>query len=80
MTWRARKWVSLALSRHAGVKRTDGQTNDKEGMFAAQGGAAEGRCGRKIGGEEGLHKGRSSGGTINVELKGIEEVKFKDGE
>lgn len=46
MAWRARKWVSRALSRHAGVRRTDGRTNDKEGMFAAQGGAAEGRCGR----------------------------------
>lgn len=63
VTWRAGKWVSRALSRHAGVRRTDGWTDDKKRMFAAQGGAAEGRCGRKRGGEEGLHKIRGSGWT-----------------
>lgn len=33
MTWRAGKWVRRALSRHAGVRRTDGWTDDKKGML-----------------------------------------------
>lgn len=57
------KKVGQLPSLQACRSQRDGRTHDKEGMFAVKGGTAEGRCGWKMGGEEGLHKGRNSGGT-----------------